>query len=407
MVSGMKFKNIFLLSLTTLTLFSCATQPLNATSEQQYIQQITTYLNNNQSNDALNTSKTLIKLNSQSAAGYELQARSYQQLSQYDNAATSYQTALKLAPHNNIYRAEYAYLLCTNKQYQQSFNEYQSATNDEQNKQTTTSSLDGQEKVKNLAFITSSVGDCYNSQQLFDNAIESYETALQTKSAPQSTYIGITKAYLAQQNYPKAALYISSYPGNENDSGVIDLKLQALKGILNGNYSLSPANRKLLQTKIAHLSQKQAQLQTTQPKTAPVATIAPVIISSPTPMPTPTPVSISNSNLPQQPISNKSKVAPIIDGTATTKATPIPIEPVITPANSSTNTVPHLPLAQQQAAFKKRIQKTPTGKHYIVVEHGDTLFNISQRSAISQQDITIRNHLKTTAVPLGTKLYLD
>lgn len=389
----MKFKNITILSSTAL-LLGCATAPLSTTDEQQYIDKINTSLNNNNPATALAISKQFIKKSPASAIAYELQAKSYQQLSEYDNAEDSYLQALKLMPNNNVYRAEYAYLLCSDRQYSKAQSEYQKAYTAEQDK-STTNGISLQAKNYNLATIVSSTADCYNLQGLYDNAIESYELVLQNKDVPPSTYIGISKAYLAQQNYPKAALYISSYPGDENESTALNLKLAALNGLLNGNYSLSPTNRKLLQTKIALLSQKQRQPQSASNKvTAPI-----VATTSTNPVTTNTSVpAVKNST---------TKPAPIIAGMTNNNASAKAAQ--VSQSNSTAVTKPLASesLATQRSRFKKRIQSTKTGKHYIIVEPQDTIFNISQRSGVGQRQLITRNHLKNDAVPLGVKLYLD
>lgn len=386
----MKFKNITLLSSTTI-LLGCATAPLSTTDEQQYIDKINTSLNNNNPATALAISKQFIKKSPASAIAYELQAKSYQQLSEYENAEDSYLQALKLMPNNNIYRAEFAYLLCSDKQYSKAQSEYQKAYTAEQDK-STTNSISLQAKNYNLATIISSTADCYNLQGLYDNAIESYELVLQNKEVPPSTYIGISQAYLAQQNYPKAALYISSYPGDENESTALNLKLAALNGLLNGNYSLSPSNRKLLQTKIALLRQKQRQLQPANNKAT-----TPMVATVPN-------NSVITNNLTPTTKSSQPKPVPvtakITNNNTSTKATQSNSTTVVKPVTSGS-------LAMQHNRFKKRIQSTKTGKHYIIVEPQDTLFNISQHSGVSQQQLITRNHLKSNAVPLGVRLYLD
>jgi LysM repeat protein len=59
------------------------------------------------------------------------------------------------------------------------------------------------------------------------------------------------------------------------------------------------------------------------------------------------------------------------------------------------------------ANFKSRIKTSPHGKHYIVIESGDTLYNISEKSHVSSTKLVKINHLKTDYVPLDTKFFLD
>lgn len=416
----MKLKNAILYSITTLIFYGCASTPSKDTAnqQQQYITDIKYNLNNKQPNEALNLTKQLISLNSQSAIAYELQAKAYQQLDNYDKAEQSFQKALSLESANTLYRTDYADFLCSNGAYQDAIDQYQRAYTTEVNK-LPTMQINMQDKSHNLAQIASNTGDCYVKQNLLDEAIESYDIAIQTKSASQKTYIGITKAYISQNNYPKAALYISSYPGDDETTEIIKLKIQSLSGLLNSNYDISSSNRNLLKTKIAELNKKliiaqqnaignksavppSKQIQNTSAQkntSVELANNKPQINNQ---MLTESTGIIENS---QVIISNSTKPRSKINSSSTTtasKTTSQVTKSVVTTAQRTTEQA-----AQTSDSLKKRIKKTPNGHHYIIVSPGDTLFNISQRSGLSQQQIINRNHLKNEFVPLGVKLYLD
>lgn len=226
---------------------------------------------------------------------------------------------------------------------------------------------------KQQAMVISAYGDCYLTQTKYDTAIESYEIALQSKYPPSSGYIGITKSYLAQDNYPKAALYISSYPGDENTEAVLQLKIKSLNGLLNNNYEISTSNRKLLQNKLSQLKQNLAQLNKNQ------SNIKDAAIQKP------------NNSL-------KSK---------TTTYTQADVNNAKIEKNNSQNLSNQINEPTKSQEFKDRIKLSNNGRHYIVIENGDTLFNVAKRSHLTQEKLVQINNLKNNYVPLGVRVYLD
>ena len=164
---------------------------------------------------------------------------------------------------------------------------------------------------------------------------------------------------------------------------------------MNSNYQISDNNRKLLKAKIDTLNQKLAQLDqnnsATTTATAPASKAVAVTSTTTQPMDkamvndteaTTTPV-IVNSSKPQ------------------------PVEVVTTTTPPSNNIKSATTFVANKTPLNKRIKKASNGRSYIVVEQGDTLFNIAQRSGIAQNKIIEINRLKNQYVPLGTKLYLD
>lgn len=416
----MKLKNAILYSITTLMFYGCASTSSKDTvnQQQQYIADIKYNLNNKQPNEALNLTKQLISLNSKSAIAYELQAQAYQQLDNYDKAEQSFQKALSIESTNTLYRTDYADFLCSNGAYQDSINQYQRAYTIEVNK-LPTMQIDMQDKSHNLAQISSNTGDCYVKQNLLDEAIESYDIAIQTKNAPQKTYIGITKAYISQDNYPKAALYISSYPGDDETTEIIKLKIQSLSGLLNSNYDISSSNRNLLKTKIAELNKKLVIAQQNIIGNKPAVPPSKQIQSTPIQKNTSVEL-VNNKPLVNQAIlaesteiiENNKVITPTTSKLPLSKINSSGVTTVSKITKPAAKPIPPQQHVQEQTtqpteSLKKRMKKTPNGHHYIIVSPGDTLFNISQRSGLSQQQIINRNHLKNEFVPLGVKLYLD
>lgn len=392
----MKIKTLTILTLGTITIFGCAMNPAKTASQQdQFLSAAKTSLANNNPTQAIADTNQALAVNINSAQAYALQAAAYQQLNNYDKAAQSFNKSLAIESGNTLYRTSYANFLCNNGSYEEAEQQYQLAANTEVNK--VPQDVDN---LKKAAQIYNSAGECSAKQNNLDATIANYESAISTKNAPQQAYIGITKAYLAQNNYPKAALYISSYPGDQDTAEVLQLKVKSLTGLLNSNYQISDNNRKLLKDKINTLNQKLAQMQQSNTSTITASaddqsvvhatlndeTASSAMIASSTPAAKPVTVTKPATVIAKTP-ATKSETAASVSETATTKPA----------TNYVANTAP----------LNSRIKKASDGRRYIVVESGDTLFNIAQRSGVSQGRIVEINHLKNQYVPLGTRLYLD
>ncbi|MDD3265659.1 MAG: LysM peptidoglycan-binding domain-containing protein [Burkholderiales bacterium] len=225
---------------------------------------------------------------------------------------------------------------------------------------------------KQQAMVISAYGDCYSTQAKYDTAIESYEAALQSKYPPTSGYIGITKAYLEQNNYPKAALYISSYPGNENTEEILQLKIKSLTGLLNNDYEISSSNRKLLQDKLSQLKQNLTKL---------------------------------NKNQQVKSVTTQKQNLAITPQTTVTK--PVKTNDTIVDTSPTKNTFTTTDKSSGIQNFQDRIKVSNNGRHYIIINRGDTLFNIAKRSKLTEDKLIQLNNLKNNYVPLGIRVYLD
>jgi Tfp pilus assembly protein PilF/LysM repeat protein len=374
-------------------IYGCATSTTTNTETQQnqYISAIKDNLANHQPDAALGLTKQLLQIDDSNPEGYELQAQAYQQLGNSDKAKQSYLNAIKYESNGVVYRTAYANFLCTDSSYNDAISEYQQAYQIQKNKPQTT------DIIKSEATVASATGDCYAKQNMTDNAIESYDLAIQSKHPPSTAYLGITYAYLAQNNYPKAALYISSYP-DEESADIIKLKIRTLTGLL-GYDGISDANRRLLNTKISQLNQKLILAEQNANKTNTVTTITPDAETKPVTVIATKPViivkkPITIESAPEVTKSTAVKKPTVINKTMASTTISVPAtKPVVT-----TNQYPDL---------GKRVRTASNKRHYITVIKGDTLFNISKRSNVSQEEIIRLNHLKNQFVPLGTNLYLN
>lgn len=385
----MKIKTLTVLTLGTITIFGCATNQTNAISQQDdFLNAAKISLANNNPVQAIADTNKALEVNGNSAQAYAIQASAYQQLNNNDQAELSFKKSLAVESSNTLYRTSYANFLCNNGSYNEAEVQYQLAADRELNK--TPQSIDN---VTKAAQIYSSAGDCSVKQNNLDAAIENYESSINTKNAPQQTYISITNAYLAQNNYPKAALYISSYPGDQDTAEVLKIKIKSLTGLMNSNYQISDNNRKLLKAKIDTLNQKLAQLDQNGSTSTVAPTSKAIVATSAT---QPIDKAVVNDT-------EETTTKPVI----VTSSKPQPVKVVAATTEPNNNIKSTTTFVANKTPLNSRIKKATNGRSYIVVEQGDTLFNIAQRSGVTQNKIIEINHLKNQYVPLGTKLYLD
>lgn len=344
----MKIKNIVISITPLLVLIACSSTNKNLLNDQsQIVSQIESSLYNQQSQNALNLSNELIAQDNSFAYGYILQAQAYQQLKDYQNSELSLRQAVQLDPKNSQYNIDYANGLCLNNKYVVAMNILQKYTKTSSN------------EIKNntQASATNVLANCYRLQKNYDNAINTYEIVLQSKYPIPDSYLGITRSYLAQGNYPKASLYVSSYPNQNQNKEVLILKIKSLSGLLNGNYELSNSNKHLISERLAQLKQELKNLKQNS-----------------------APAQIIKSDLQQE-----TKTATLIKESSVT----------ITPPAKNTSPIDN------------NIKSLPDGRKYIVVEQGDTLFRISKNVNVSQSELIRINKLKNNNVPLGRKIFLN
>lgn len=359
-------KNLILLGLISINLLSCSSIKPSATNTSNYINSANILLKQSQATAALESANMAIKQDPHNGYGYLVQAKSYQQLQDYKAAETSYLRAIDIDDDNIEFRLAYANFFCTTQNYSQADINYQKALKIATNN----------ESGLNLVYINR--GDCYNSQNNLESAIDSYSQVLSKPNPPLAAYLGITYAYILQNNYPRASYFISSYDGPVTVES-LQMKITALSGLQSAN--LSAKNRKILANRIKQLKQ---QLKDLSPETAnDIVTIAPVSNKT-------------SANIKPAPAvkTTPQSTATITKSTVTSKKN----NPVKAPPAKTNSTT---------ANFKSRIKTSPHGKHYIVIESGDTLYNISEKSHVSSTKLVKINHLKTDYVPLDTKFFLD
>ena len=371
--------------ITALTLIGCASTNPNSPTEQAYLSSATNNLRANQPRIALESTAQALKLNSNNYQAYYLQAQAYQQLGESLNATTNYQQALKLNSSNVEVITSYANFLCANQDYVSAETQYAKAYQL------------GQQYNVGWEQTASDHGDCLSQQNKLNLAIESYQIAINGANKPASAYLGLSYVYIMQQDFIHATYSISQYPGEDTPQS-LRLKIAAYDGLAK-NPNVNAKNKSILKTKTGAFKSQLAKLERSNgnnivSKTTPSAVLsnssADNIVISNTPPTSQAPVAVKlvspaqkTPSIPNKIVTAQKAVATASKTTATKKA----------PAKPKT--------------FASRIQKNTQGRHYIVVEAGDTLFKLAQQSKRSEAKLTQLNKLKTKNVPLDTRLYLD
>jgi len=371
--------------ITALTLIGCASTNPNNPTEQAYLSSATNNLRANQPRIALESTAQALKLNSNNYQAYYLQAQAYQQLGESLNATTNYQQALKLNSSNVEVITSYANFLCANQDYISAETQYAKAYQL------------GQQYNVGWEQTASDHGDCLSQQNKLNLAIESYQIAINGANKPASAYLGLSYVYIMQQDFIHATYSISQYPGEDTPQS-LRLKIAAYDGLAK-NPNVNAKNKSILKTKTAAFKSQLAKLERSNGN------------------------NIVSKTTPSAVLSNSSADNIVISNTPPTSQAPVAVK-LVSPAQK-TPSIPNKTLTAQKAVatasktttakkptakpktFASRIQKNTHGRHYIVVEAGDTLFKLAQQSQRSEAKLTQLNKLKTKNVPLDTRLYLD
>ncbi len=364
----MKPNNLSIFITSLIIISGCATSQADLIKEQTYINSATNYLKANQPQQALNATSQAISLNNKNYQAYYLQAQAYQQLNDYKNAFNNYQKTLELNNSNTDILTKYAIFLCDNKQYLASSTQFDNAIQ-----------LAKKYNTPNYQQIITSNADCLVNQNKIEQAIESYQMVLNSSNKSQDAYLGIAKAYIIQADYQHAAFYANSYPGTDNQQS-LQLKLSSLIG-LSKNQNISKTNKIILNKKIKQLQQQLASLRfnTIEPYTPEDNNLNSTIVVT------------TEENKQNTPTTTRIKNSVIKNNTA-----------IIT--TSLTN----IKSDKSKNEFKSRIHRDRNnGKQYIIIKRGDTLFQISIKSHVSEKNLIKINKLKSQNVPLNNKFYLN
>ena len=333
-----------LISLYLLLITACATLS-GGINEKEYITSAHINLESSPST-SIESSTAIIKIDPSNADAYYLRAMAYQKMNNPQMAESDFKQAIRLSSGNESYMISYANLLCTQQDYNKAQAYYDQAYNHA--KQTG--------HYLTMTYIYN--GDCLTTQNKLDPAITSYTNALADESAPVTAYIGIAHAYLLQENYPVANYYLDLYKGTPNKQ-YLQLKLITLNALLKSGIKLADRNK--LEQSRTLIKQQLGMTEPDQDK----------VIDKP---------SIKVINLKE---------------TGTTKI----ITPLEAPSSNSKN------LACNK--LNPRVKTSKTGKNYILIQPGDTLFRISLDCNITASQLKQINHLKNNEVVLGSKLFLN
>jgi Tfp pilus assembly protein PilF len=158
-------------------------------------------LSQNNSSLALESANQAILASPNDFEGYYVAAQAYQQLDDVNNADANYSKSFELNKDlTNLYDfgLSYANFLCVYKlDYNTSYRIYN---------QSAILAVKNQSSGLMIANIYTSYAGCLSIQDRDDEAISNYILAMGYKDAPVEAYLGISKVYLKEHNYPSTVI---------------------------------------------------------------------------------------------------------------------------------------------------------------------------------------------------------
>lgn len=357
-------RKYFLYCAVTVVIVGCAmlgnNPPQNSAA---YLSSAQLNLKNQHYQQALESATMAVNSDSRNYLGYYLQAQAYQNLHQESPANLSYQKAFDLNKHDVGLLTDYATFLCATQNYPQAATLYDSAVQNAMQNNTPATSI----------YINR--GDCFANQNRLDDAIDNYSKALQGESAPLTGYLGIANAYVLQRNYATAYYYMSLYHGGDNVAS-LEMKIMTLSGLLKNSSNIKDG-QKLRATLMTY--QKQLQ------QLSPAEQESDVLI----------PLNEVAVAVPPELASTKTTKKIVALNSPVTKTKPQNVTGISKVENT------------KYPDLAPRIASTNNGRHYVIVEAGDTLYNLAVRSNTTSAKLMKINNIKQNDIQIGRRVYLD
>lgn len=347
----------------TVAIVGCAVFGNNSQNSAAYLSSAQLNLKNQHYQPALESATMAVNSDSRNYLGYYLQAQAYQNLHQESPANLSYQKALDLNKHDVSLLTDYANFLCATQNYSQAARLYDSAVQNAMQNNTPATSI----------YINR--GDCFANQNHLDDAIDNYSKALQDESAPLTGYLGIANAYVLQRNYATAYYYMSLYHGGDNVAS-LEMKIMTLSGLLKNSSNLKDG-QKLRATLMAYQKQLQ-QLSPAEQESDVLTPLNEVAVAVP----------------------------PALTPSKTTKKI-VALSSSVTEAKPQNVTGVRKVENTKYPDLAPRIASTNNGRHYVIIEAGDTLYNLAVRSNTTPAKLMKINNIKQNDIQIGRRVYLD
>lgn len=123
---------------------------------------------------------------------------------------------------------------------------------------------------------------------------------------------------------------------------------------------------------------------------------------APQPVTQTTPVSKADSltaNVSDETVVTPLKDTPVRMNSVTTSSAPVSQKSLMPTATPSSN--------GNYPALAARVKTDVNGRHYIIVEKGDTLYNLAKRSNQTPSQLITLNNITANDIQIGRKIYLD
>lgn len=286
---------------------------------------------------------------------YLLRANIYISNNMFGQASQDYKTASQLSPSDNSIKIQYANFLCYKvRDINSSSMLYQ---------QLESSSLE-------KPVVYTSYADCMASFGNEDDmATDLYLKALSYKSPPIGAYEGIISIYNKQGNYAIANYYAGLYDGIETEQS-LNMQITALSNLLSSNQPIK--NKAELTKKLDNLKSKFSSLYAKINK-------------------------VESQNTVQTSSPEQNKRVIIVDSSKVVKDH----QTVRNVQGASSN------LSNSPDDFTTRILHEKSGRKYVILKPGETLYRIHVYSKIPVDKLESLNKIKNNVVKVGDKIYLD
>lgn len=356
---------------------SCVTHTINSDGSLQsaavdktkladtYVDLAVEYQQHNAPQIALERANLAIANDPSNARAYMVRGMIYKQLKQSKSAEDDFKHALAIASNYPDAYINYAQFLCDEQRYSEAYADFNIALN-------------------NSAYFTPEIGYasrgmCYYKEGNLTAAADDFVKSLSYPNIPQNSYLALAKINFRQGNYSLADYYITKFAAatNQQTAPTLWLHIQILQALLNNgvtplhyreyNASRNALAEVLLQNyRDSMEAKKYIAKYGEKPANSGKVTLTPGVAerSTETVMP------LAKAD----PVKSLAKTAP-----------KVATKPMLT----------------------ARILTTTTGRRYVQIKSGETLYSISRDCGVSVNQLQKINHLTTLTIKSGLRLYLD
>ena len=403
-------KFLVLLSMAVL-LSSCVTKRINSDGSIEntnvdnvklsdtYVNLALEYQKHNAPQIALERANLAVETNSSNARAYMVRGIIYSTLNKPTDAEINLKKAISLQKNFSDAYVNYAVFLCGHDRYADALKNFDIA-------------------LDNPLYYSPEIGyynkgECYLKQNKFDLANQAFLQSLTYKTPPTDSYLSLARLQFTQQNYVLAKFYMDKFNG-EQSAASLWLHIQIIQAVLDNNLAQQTIKENtsyrntlaiVLMDNYGNSAEAQKCLMKYGKSVNQNNLIAQPATLSTLAKSTQSNAGINNSSVP--PVSAVKPKTP-----STTASMPVVANSVA--QNNSTSTTPatnptisSLSGKSDAVVANANVQTDASGRKYIIVPAGATMYAISRRFNITIQQIEKFNKIKVTQISKGMKLYIE